>query len=129
MSIHLQQNIKLHEMKNLFFIAIFALASTFGFASNTEKNPAKTIENQTSVKKIDLKTLLQKVQSGELKGEIKYDAATKTFRLFPYTDSCGNSWEVDYSGMTFGEALMYLYALDGFLCSTGGVGSYTFYFY
>lgn len=116
-------------MKILLLVAAFLTASTIGFASTTEKNPVKAKSTQTTVQKIDFKTLLQKLQAGELKGEIKYDAVAKAFRFFPYTDSCGNSWEVDYSGMSFGEALGILWALDSFLCSTGGVGSYTFYFY
>jgi hypothetical protein len=116
-------------MKILLLVAAFLTATTFSFASTSEKSPVKAKTNQTTVQKIDFKTFLQKVQAGELKGELKYDAVSKTLRFFPYTDSCGNSWEVDYSGMSFGEALGYLWALDSFLCSTGGVGSYTFYFY
>jgi hypothetical protein len=109
-------------MKKLLLVAIFALATTFGFASNTV-HPAKAANTEQPQQAI-MKNLIENMRFGEAgkwgltfrpKSE-KTPAEIDGIDDFNYIDPCGNEWYIFYWGITLAEALGILELMGYLLC-------------
>jgi len=104
-------------MKNVFFILAFMLIGSFTFASNNVVNIDVANDTNTTITEnvIDLQTFVKQFDVNEIDfSKIQYDVESGSF---PWTDSCGNEWIVEYEGMSFLDAVNTVFLLDDLLCA------------
>ena len=104
-------------MKKAIFSLAFMLLATLTFAKDSQLNVSKfktKTENLTANKVLDFNTFLSNFDYKSIeKNSITFDVMRHSFN---HTDSCGNTWTVDYWGFTFYEVIQILWELDSLLC-------------
>jgi hypothetical protein len=111
-------------MRKFFLLLLVASFSMYASATVTypsislpegfSKANTETIDVKQA-KKIDFETFKDLVaKNGISKIELS------VYGSFWYTDSCGGTYYVEYWGMSFGEALMFLYDQDDLFCTFPG---------
>jgi hypothetical protein len=105
------------KMKQVMFSLAFMLIGSFAFSNDSQSiefnNETKT-ENVVSNKVIDFNTFVANFDYKNIdKDSITFDVMRNSFI---HTDSCGNTWTVDYWGFSFFEVIQILWELDSLLC-------------
>ncbi|MDI9365745.1 MAG: hypothetical protein QM541_12395 [Flavobacterium sp.] len=96
-------------MKQLIFSLAFMLIGSVAFANHSqlkEVNYVSKTEKVTTNKVIDFNTFLSSFNYKSIdKTSITFDVMRNSFI---HTDSCGNSWTVEYCGFSFFEVCLIL---------------------